>query len=338
MWSHLSIETSFSISSHPEIFHPLSNNNNNYNKDKMAHLSKRDGSLSNAAPKKQKTQKWDPTKLLVYHCLEEQPTEVSSTLRRLLTPIKRTPNCLLRPPKSSRRRRSSKKTHVSSQPTSALCDTEEDLDPEAIFNPVELDANKEKPNTTVNEAAELLPSSDTASVTGLPSAFATIALDLTSQGGAPSTINQSTTTLASSKKRKAVHFTDRLNDAEPTPARSKRISLRSHVENSEQDQELLQEFRKIDSLNDAIWYTGPAVFKKIAWSLNKDLAHSLVRTIVPEVRMTARNSNKPRPSAEEVAQLKQSLLRFLDGKTHKRYLCRDCEIFHSIPKNDMFQI
>jgi hypothetical protein len=215
---------------HPEIFHPLSNNNN-YNKDKMAYLSKRHGSLSNAAPKKQKTQTWDPTKLLGYHCLEEQPTEVSSTLRRLLTPIKRTPNCLFRPPKSSRRRRSSKKTHVSSQPTSALCDTEEDLDPEAIFNPVELDANKEKPNTTVNEAAELLPSSDTASVTGLPSAFATIALDLASQGGAPSTTNQSTTTLASSKKRKAVHFTDRLNDAEPTPARSKRISLRSHVEN-----------------------------------------------------------------------------------------------------------
>ena len=121
----------------------------------------------------------------------------------------------------------------------------------------------------VNEAAELLPSSDTASVTGLPSAFATTALDLASQGGAPSTTNQSTTTLTSSKKRKAVHFTDRLNDVEPTPARSKRIFLRSHVENSEQDQELLREFRKIDSLIDAIWYTGPAVFKKIAWSLNK---------------------------------------------------------------------
>jgi hypothetical protein len=48
--------------------------------------------------------------------------------------------------------------------------------------------------------------------------------------------------------------------------------------------------------------------------------------------MTARNSNKPRPSAEKVALLKQALLRFLDGKTHKRYLCRDCEIFHSLPK------
>lgn len=298
----------------------------------MAHLSKPHSALSNAAPKKQKTQTWDPTRLLGYHCLEAQLIEVSSTPRRLLTPVKRTPNRLFRPPKSSKRRRSSNTTHVSSQPTSALCDTEEDLNPETIFNPVESDADKVKPNTTADEASEPLLNSDTASSAGLPSTFATVTLDPASQGGAPSTTNQFTTTLASSKKRKAVHFADSLKDTEPTPARLKRIFLRSHVENSEQDQELLHEFRKVGSLNDAIWYTGPTVVRKIARSLNKDLALSLVHTIVPEVRMTARNSNKPRPSAEKVALLKQALLRFLDGKTHKRYLCRDCEIFHSIPK------
>jgi hypothetical protein len=101
-----------------------------------------------------------------------------------------------------------------------------------------------------------------------------------------------------------------------------------YPEGSTELQELLDELETPENpVNPAILHLPPSIFREIIWSLNDDLAIPITN-FASAVRDKAEVLTGHFLSPPDDYHLKKGLPRYLNTKTHQRYLCRNCETFH----------